>query len=118
MSTPPTESAGYWITTSSDPRLSVLWPGSEDVEGLEFLFDVARIQCEEFAPDIEAGDDVPESYVAAQILQARALARAGVTDTGDRSGLMGEGVIVFPMDWQVKNLLRPKRGKPYFGGRR
>lgn len=54
---------------------------------------------------------VPDRYVAAQVLQTRALVRAGIADTGDMTGGYGETVTVFPMDWQVKALLRPA-GKP------
>ena len=105
-----------WITYPYDPRLAVLWPGSEDYEdSLAFPLHVARIQCERFAPAV--GATVPENYVAAQVMQARALVRAGVVGSGDQTGY-GETVTVFPMDWTVKNLLRPKKGKPYFGGAR
>ena len=108
---------GGWIFDSSDPRLDVLWPGSADYEeGLEFPFYVAMIQCRDFAPALAEGAAAPENYVAAQVLQTRALLRAGLAGDGDRAGGYGETVTVFPMDWQVKNLLRPKRGKPSFGG--
>lgn len=109
-----------WITTAQDPRITDLWPGALDfLEGGElliFVFEVARIQCERFAPALPEGADVPENYVAAQVMQARALVRAGITGSGDQSGGYGETVAVFPMDWTVKNLLRPRRGRPYFGG--
>lgn len=109
-----------WIVNTMDPRVTQLWPGVGD--GLEaddlliFVFEVARIQCERFAPALPEGAVVPENYVAAQVMQARALVRAGITGSGDQSGGYGETVAVFPMDWTVKNLLRPRRGRPYFGG--
>lgn len=67
---------------------------------------------------VEPGIVVPENYVAAQVLQCRALVRAGVVGSGDQTGGYGETVTVFPMDWTVKALLRPRRGKPYLGGRK
>jgi hypothetical protein len=108
-----------WITTPDDPRLAVLWPGAEDYaeEGIEFPLHVAAVQCAIFAPDLAADATVPENWVAAQIMQARALVRAGIVGAGDQLGLE-ETVAVFPMDWTVKALLRPRRGRPYFGGRR
>ena len=120
MSQPTYEPQGVWISGSDDPRLVVLWPGAEDYEDgdLDFPFEVARIQCTRFAPALAEGSAVPDNYVAAQVMQARALARAGIVGSGDQAGGYGDVVTVFPMDWNVKNLLRPKRGKPYFGGRR
>lgn len=108
-----------WITDPYDPRLAVLWPGSEDyTDDLGFPLNVARIQCERFAPVLAEDAVAPENYVAAQVLQARALLRAGIVGSGDQAGGYGETVTVFPMDWTVKNLLRPKKGRPYFGGAR
>ena len=109
-----------WIVNTQDPRVTQLWPGVGDGLGADdllfFVFKVARIQCERFAPALPEGAAVPENYVAAQVMQARALVRAGITGSGDQSGGYGETVAVFPMDWTVKNLLRPRRGRPYFGG--
>ncbi|KFD43150.1 hypothetical protein IU11_14000 [Cellulosimicrobium sp. MM] len=54
----------------------------------------------------------------AQIMQARALWRAA--EAGDNNGLGPDGftVTVFPMDWTVKSLLRPKTpGSIHFGAR-
>lgn len=119
MSTPTFPGAGDgWITDPADPRLVALWPGATDytADDLGFPLWCARLQCERFAPELVAGDPVPENYVAAQVLQARALVRAGYVGDGDRTGLDEQGVVVYPMDWTVKALLRPKRGRPYFGG--
>ncbi|MFT3832876.1 MAG: hypothetical protein QM711_06085 [Micropruina sp.] len=118
MSTP-TPEEGAWITESTDPRLGVLWPGSADYgDDLELPLTVAALQCAEFAPVLPVGAPTPPNWVAAQILQCRALVRAGIVGSGDQVGGYGETVTVFPMDWTVKNLLRPRKGRPYFGGRR
>lgn len=112
-----------WINDLDDPRLAVLWPGHEDYDGVNsisgilFVLNAARIQCETFAPSLPDGAVVPENWVAAQVLQARALVRAGISDSNDQAGLMGEGVTLFPMDWTVKNLLRPRGGRPRMGRR-
>lgn len=120
MSTPSYDGYGDgWITSPDDPRLGVLWSGAIDHgDDLEFPLYIARIQCERFAPALAPDAIVPENYVAAQILQTRALVRSGIAGSGDQSNDYGETVTLFPMDWTVKNLLRPKRGVPYFGGRR
>lgn len=107
-----------WILDPADARLEVLWAGAVDYgQDLAFPLYVAAIQCERFAPTLAEGATVPENYVAAQVLQTRALVRAGIVGDGDRAGAE-ETVTVFPMDWTVKALLRPRRGRPYFGGRR
>lgn len=114
MSEPTYEGFGLgWITSPDDPRLTILWPGSEDYEeGLEFPLYCAQIQCEAFAPAIPDGQVAPENYVAAQVLQARALVRSGIVGSGDQLGGAADTVAVFPMDWTVKALLRPRRGRP------
>lgn len=107
-----------WITDPTDPRLVALWPGavSYAADDLAFPLWCAQVQCSEFAPALADGSAVPEHYVAGQVLQTRALVRAGYVGDNDRVGLDEQGVVVFPMDWTVKALLRPKRGLPYFGG--
>ena len=78
----------------------------------------AHEQCLDFLPHHrdEAGvlqpvipNPVPERFALAQIMQARALYNGVVTGSDDRMGPDSIGVTVFPMDWSVKNLLRPKR---------
>lgn len=105
-----------WITTPADPRLVVLWPGAEDYgDELAFPLYVALIQCAEFAPQLADNAPIPEHHIAAQVLQTRALVRAGVTGTNDQLGGYEQTVTVFPLDWTVKQLLRPHQGRPRFG---
>ena len=103
-----------WIVYADDPRLKTLWPGSqdEDSDDIEFPLYCSRIQCEAFAPAIPEGQEAPENYVAAQVLHARSLVRSGIAGSGDTTGIGTETVTVFPMDWTVKQLLRPRRGRP------
>ena len=120
MTVPVWDELTGWLSGSGDARLDILWSGALDYapDYLDFVLHCAAVQCAAFAPAIPDGQPVPQNYVAAQALQARALARAGVAGSGDQTGGYGDTVTVFPMDWQVKNLLRPRKGRLYFGGNR
>jgi hypothetical protein len=113
-----------WVDTDKD---LVKWPDGyreaydEDStdEGLGLYLHAAYEQCLEFLPHDAEGapvvpDPVPERLVLAQVMQARALYRSAVAGSGDRIGPDGMTITVFPMDWTVKNLLRPRR-VPRFG---
>ncbi len=104
-----------WILNGDDERLPELWPGGVDLTptALELVLVAAREQCEAYAPVLADPDDPPARYILAQALQAKALSTAGFVGEGDQMGGYGEGVTVYPMDWQVKNLLRPKQGRPF-----
>ena len=101
-----------WLDAGNITEVRGYWPGADevDLDELALLLASARVQCAAFAPDL--GDDVtvPANYRHAQVLQARALYRAGMAGSNDQIGLDGQSVTVFPMDWTVKSLLRPKRG--------
>lgn len=78
-----------------------------DDERLYRLLDTARIQCEEFAPAFTGR--APENFRQAQLLQARSIWASGSVSQDDQLGGGQLTVTVFPMDWSVKNLLRPRR---------
>lgn len=105
--------ARTWIVDGDDERLPDLWSGFVDLneEVLVLLLEVARDQCIAFAPTLPDGAEIPAGWVVAQARQARELARSGVF-AGDQMGQMGHEGPTFPLDWHVKQLLRPKRGKP------
>ena len=115
--------ASTWIEDGADSRLAALWPGAVDYgDDLVFPFAVAKVQCERYAPVLVPDEvtgliDVPDHYVAGQVLQCRALVRAGLVGDGGGAGGIEDAVTLFPMDWTVKNLIRPRKGMPYFGGR-
>ncbi len=101
-----------WIIDGHDPRLPAFWPaGATDYDptdaGLVALLAAARADCEAFAPPLGDGEEMPATWPMAQALRARDLARAGL-GTSDQAGLPGEEVAVYPLDWQIKQLLRPK----------
>lgn len=101
-----------WLGAGNITEVRGYWPGVDevDLDELALLLASAQVQCAAFAPDL--GDDVtvPANYRHAQVLQARALYRAGMAGSNDQIGLDGQSVTVFPMDWTVKSLLRPKKG--------
>jgi hypothetical protein len=83
----------------------------EDVQLYELL-DIAGGQCVAFAPALLLGAAVPKDHRLAQLMQARNLWNASkVSPSGD----LGDGTYVItpkPLDWHVKQLLRPKRAVP------
>lgn len=81
----------------------------DDVQ-LWTVLEAAREQCEEFAPDYSG--QVPIRYRQAQLVQARALWQSVKVNGQSQIGGEGFSITVFPMDWSVKRLLRPLRGKP------
>ena len=104
---------GWLVTGGGD--VDAYWPNCDlDGDELYVVLAAAREQCVAFAPSAPPGEDVevPESWRLAQAMQARALWRSAVAGGGNRIGGEDLGVTVFPMDWTVKALLRPKAGKP------
>lgn len=104
---------GWWLT-ANDPVLAIYWPGATSLSDDELapLLASAQIQCEAYAPALDDAVMVPDNYRHGQALQARALYRSGIAGSGDQIGMDGMAVTVFPMDWTVKALLRPRRGVP------
>jgi len=80
---------------------------------LEDLLAVARIQCEAYAHTYEGV--APVNYRQGQIMQARNLWQSIKSDPGGNIGPDGMAIPTFPLDWVVKAVLRPKRGRPSFG---
>ena len=81
----------------------------------EVLLTSAREACEAYAPAAPDGDDdvtVARSWRVAQVMQARAVYRSFKAGGGDAIGGDGLAVTVFPLDWSVRQLLRPRTGRP------
>jgi hypothetical protein len=74
------------------------------------LLESARVQCASFAPPITGFP--PVTYLQAQIMQARALARSMTAQERDQLGEGEFSVTVYPLDHTIRALLRPKRGTP------
>lgn len=99
-----------WVTAG---EVTALWPESIDLEPdvLATLLAAATEQCAEFAPTLPVGAAVPTAWRLAVVMQARALYRASIAGGNDQVGMDGMTVTVFPLDWQVQRLLRPKKGR-------
>ena len=116
-----------WLTSGQVSQVARYWPGAVDLDldELGALLASAAVQCDAYAPqititipvdgvDTEVEGVAPGNYLHGQVLQARALYRSTMAGSGDQIGLDGQAVQVFPMDWTVKLLLRPK-GRPRVG---
>lgn len=101
-----------WLTPDMIPSR---WPDAPTGDELEDLIITAQQQCEIFAPALPDGAPVPARYRMAQLMQARAINTAKQTGAGDTLGPEGQTVRVYPMDWQVKALLRPTTAVPAIG---
>lgn len=74
---------------------------------------VAKHEVVAYAPALAVGATVPVHYRKGQLMQARSLWNASKVDPS--SGAMGDdsfAITPFPLDWQVKQVLRPKRAVP------
>lgn len=77
-----------------------------------FLFqilDSAKVQCIEYAPALAANAVIPLNYLQAQVMQARALYQSVIANQNDNVGIEGFAVRVFPLDFTIRALLRPKK---------
>lgn len=86
-------------------------------EQLSNLLDAAKDAVVAYAPVVETPlTTIPAGYREAQLLQARNVwnSQKASPATGDfDNGQYGLGA--YPLDWQVKQLIRPKRGMPVIG---
>jgi hypothetical protein len=85
-----------------------------DDEQLQELLDVAKGAVLAYAPVLDDPEtDIPTSYRVAQLTQTKNLWNgAYASPSGDLDG-GSFGLTTFPLDWQVKQILRPRS---VFGG--
>jgi hypothetical protein len=102
-----------WVETD---EVVEFWPEADDLTtgALISYLQAAYEQCVEFLPHVAVPTPPialppPERYILAQVMQAQALFRSNVAGSGDTLGGDGQSVTLFPMDWTVKNLLRPTK---------
>lgn len=73
------------------------------------ILETAKTQCIEYAPALAVGAHIPLNYVQAQLTQARALYQSTIANQNDNVGMEGFAVRVFPLDFTIRAMLRPKR---------
>jgi hypothetical protein len=101
-----------WLTLEQTRQR---WPDAPlDLTYLYSILRSAKIQCIDYAPMLDVLDPIPANYVQAQLMQARGIYTSFISNQNDN--IDGQfPVRVFPMDWNIKALLRPKSGKPRVG---
>ena len=109
------------MTTWHDPESArdqwIDAPLDDDV--LDELLEVSMQQVIAYAPNLPepaVGEelDVPASYRRAQLMQARNLWNAAKVDPAS-GGIGGDESYVirpFPLDWMIRQVLRPRKGVP------
>ncbi|MEU4361202.1 hypothetical protein [Promicromonospora sp. NPDC023987] len=104
-----------WLT---DAQVIALWADAAnlDPDVLALLLESAYDDCVAYLPDMEIEPDpIPKSWMLAQAYQAKSRYNALLAGSDGSVGTPENGLTLFPLDWQVKQLLRPKRGRPTFG---
>ncbi len=107
-----------WLT---DEQAIALWADAANLEPdvLTLLLDSAYEDCVEFLPCLPEGEDYADmatpSRMLAQAYQAKSRYNALLAGNDGAVGPEGNSLTLFPLDWQVKQLLRPKKGRPTFG---
>lgn len=101
------ESVDGWHTLDSAHAQWMDAP-SDDVM-LYTMLDGARTAVTAYAPAIATGAPVPLPFRQAQLMQARAVWNATKTNDQGEIGPDGQAVRVYPLDKNIRQLLRPKR---------
>lgn len=101
------EQVNGWLTLEQARQL---WADAPlDDVFLAKLLDTAKEQCVAYAPVLAVGAAVPARYSQAQLTQARALYQSTIANQNDNVGIEGFTVRVFPLDFTIRAMLRPKR---------
>ena len=114
----------YFVAQDDDGWMNLdqtrgMWSGANQMTD-ELLWDALNLskqQVLEFAPALADDAPIPDSYRSAQWKQAKNLWNANKAnpssgDTGDPDGF---SLTIYPLDWQIRQILRPKRGVPVVG---
>lgn len=96
-----------WLTLE---QARALWADAplDDVLLYQIL-ETAKTQCIAYAPALGLTEPIPANYVQAQALQARAIYQSLIANQQDNVGVEGFQVRVFPLDFTIRAMLRPKR---------
>lgn len=103
------DDADGWHTL---PSARAEWPDAVKLSDrrLFTLLEVARGQVLAYAPEQQPGTLPPVQWRLAQIMQARNVLNASRVDPSGSAGGQDFTLTPFPLDWTVKQLLRPQRG--------
>lgn len=103
-----------WYTPQT---IKAVWREAQSISDTELgeLLEVAREECEAYAypADIAEPAAIPARVALAHRLHAQAIWNSQKTaGRDDDNTLSGQTVTVYPMDWQVKQHLRPRPAVP------
>jgi hypothetical protein len=76
------------------------------------LLAVARAAVLAYAPVLADEEVIPDSYRVGQLMQARNIWNSSKAQPSGEFDNGSYGLSSFPLDWQVRQLLRPKQGRP------
>lgn len=102
--------ADVWHTLDS---VREEWPDAEYIDDVPLwrVLELARTQVLDFAPALVDPDIVPDRYRDAQRVQARNIWNAAKVSPDGTVGTDDFVIRPFPLDWHVKQIIRPKRGR-------
>lgn len=102
------DSSSPWHTLDS---IRAEWPDTETIEDgpLWTLLALARDQVLAYAPPLAEDAPVPDRYREAQRIQARNVWNASKVSSDGGIGADDYVIRPFPLDWHVKQIIRPKR---------
>lgn len=106
------ESADGWVSLENARSEWADAPLDDDL--LYVLLRVARTEVIQFAPALTETDPIPMNFRQAQLMHAVNRWNARAVDPAG-GGIGGEGFVLrpFPLDWAVKQVLRPKNPAPW-----
>lgn len=110
-----------WIAPT-DPLVEFYWQDSAALEPAHTaaLVEVAEEVCRAYAPtlplDANGAEVVPARYKAAVVLEAREIHTAQQRGDSDVIDLGDYAIRARPLSAAVMALLRPRTGRPRFGG--
>lgn len=93
-----------WVDAPTDDG------ADEDATLLELL-EVAKGAVLAYAPAVE-DLEVPTNYRVAQLMQMRNIWNSSKASPAGEFDNGSYGLSSFPLDWQIRQILRPKQGKP------
>ena len=99
-----------WATLD---RARDLWADADQIDDdlLQFWLEAVKPSIIDYAPKLPDDATPPANWELAQVMQAR---NAFNSIKAGQGGFDGSeyGITAHPLDWQVKQLLRPRVGRP------